>query len=50
MKVEEKLYLIDEILRCYYESITDREIGYKDGMIDAIDTILHFDNEEEENK
>ena len=46
MKAEEKLYLIDEILRYYYEC-TDREIGYKDGMIDAIDTILNFDKEEE---
>ena len=46
MKAEEKLYLINEIMGCYYECV-DREIGYKDGMIDAIDTILNFDKEEE---
>lgn len=46
MKAEEKLHLINEILGCYYED-TDREIDYKDGMIDAIDTILNFDKEEE---
>ena len=46
MKAEEKLHLINEILGCYYE-YTDREIDYKDGMIDAIDTILNFDKEEE---
>ena len=34
MKAEEKLYL-------------DREIGYKDGMIDAIEIILNFDKEKE---
>lgn len=49
MKAEEKLHLIDKILVCYYE-YADREIDYKDGMIDAIDTILHFDDEEEETK
>ena len=46
MKAEEKLQLIDEILGCYYER-TVREIGYKDGMIDAIENILNFDKEEE---
>ena len=46
MKAEEKLQLIDEILRYYYEHI-DREIDYKDGMIDAIEIILNFDKEEE---
>ena len=46
MRAEEKLQLIDVILGCYYE-YTDREIDYKDGMIDAIDTILNFDKEEE---
>lgn len=46
MRAEEKLQLIDEILGCYYEC-TDSEIGYKDGMIDAINTILNFDKEEE---
>ena len=49
MKAEEKLYLINEILGCYYEC-TDREIGYKDGMIDAINIILHFVDIEEETK
>ena len=46
MKAEEKLYLINEILGCYYE-YADREIDYKDGMIDAINIILNFDKEEE---
>lgn len=46
MKAEEKLHLINEILGCYYDCI-DREIGYIDGMIDAINTILNFDKEEE---
>ena len=49
MKAEEKLYLINEILGCYYEC-TNREIGYKDGMIDAINIILHFVDIEEETK
>lgn len=46
MKAEEKLYLIKAILRCYHEYI-DREIDHKDSMIDAINTILNFDKEEE---
>ena len=49
MKAEEKLYLINEILGCYYDC-TNREIGYKDGMIDAINIILHFVDIEEETK
>lgn len=49
MKAEEKLQLIDEILECYYE-YADREIDYKDGMIDAINIILHFVDIEEETK
>ena len=47
MRAEEKLQLIDVILEIYYD-YTDREIGYKEGMIDAIDTIINFDKEEDD--
>lgn len=47
MRAEEKLYLINEILECYYD-YTEIEIGYKEGIIDAINTIINFDKEEDD--
>ena len=47
MKAEEKLRLIDEILVFCYER-GERKPGYRNGMMEAIDTILNFDKEEEE--
>lgn len=47
MKAEEKLLLIGSLLHDYYDCI-EKEVGYKDGIIDAIDIIICFDKEEEE--
>lgn len=54
MKAEEKLLLIGSLLQDYYDCI-EKEVGYKDGIINAIDTIIYFDRaiirfEEEEGK
>lgn len=47
MKSEEKLELIESLLRNYYDYVKE-EVDYKDGIIDAIDIIICFDKEEEE--
>lgn len=49
MKAEEKLKLISRIIGCYYECI-ERGSEYKDGIIDAIENIVHFMEYEDEGK
>ena len=45
MTAEEKLKLIESLLHNYYDCVKE-EVGYKDGIIDAICTIVEHDREE----